>query len=1564
MAHLEKLFVPQGLPDNRYHSLDSRVTYKSETATAEMRETKEIKSMKKDFHPITTEIHVTELRPIKLDPLNKQELAQAPKSNTWERRLMSEGATVENGHREMFRESHTENRRAHSASSQRTERMEINGQPEMRSNMIRTVTSRTGTFSGSSPGSSPGGTLSPRDKVEFRRRDVSPTYSEKQQTIQMIDGKCTCCPYGYHVDVDFMSYCDTLSNQSYLKQLKHIQREKRKLRKSMEVYLQDQEQTEGHSTMVNPMESHPYYQESTTNRLLDDIDSSVGQTLTSIETMMESSKGSQMYSDSGTATIQHREKPQKFNTFPKKTGRQVAQELQSYNETFTATFHDSDRRDSNSSLSSISTVELERIYPHSKQQQGFLTTETTTTKSSNITSQHLAETMAVHMPHEGGAASASNMTNISKESLNAIREAMSVSLQRMKELEEQNKAIPVLQVRISVLKEEKRLLGLQMQAQKHVNTVSRGVNTDALPAPPSPVSPPPTLPKPKVRMAAVGDHDVNESYLLQPELESTHVYERETVIIDRAQHQSSLFNPDMSKPLTRTVGVGEGNVFDDSMHIHEKELRTVIIGQSDRTGKRNVGIECRPSTRDVGISYNFDTVEKPNMRSVGITTETTALVTNVSFRSEEFTSALRNALAKNVRSVMVQVDNRQESRTVGIQSAISSWNLRSIGVGDCSIDVEVRNPVAKRSVSVDAFPDRMNRSVNTDYGWRLDAFTNTVPQFTESETTQTEDVRKYNSATMTERNAQFNVTCQTDMKIFAATDQVKNSGTNTEKVLTYNTGINTTLKPLMERGVNTIHHKDTRNYGVNTVGPDVRSMGTGDGIIEEETPEEEYLFEEEGVETKTVYFTTMQDQEKTKTDKGYERKREYSAPTLKSSSSSSSSSVETKSAIQSSDLQKLQRQDSSSSSKSEDDQQNTEVFEEKVWRTSGDGQFTVTTVTTTKTYGKGDAEGTVQTETKTVTGGPEVLGCDRAIIEQEVEKGRTSSSITVRSGSLSDLNESFNTSQHSYDSSYRTSGSTGDSVSKQSYVSSPAVAQGSTAIERVLGSDVAEKVRRERELLDKQGASSSKITSRYVSSIGGPNEITEYSTSSSGPGVVTTRYSSSSGGSTSSGGLSLRSELDQLANNIPDGGLSSSQSSVSSVSRQTRIVREGDSSPTVTSTEEFSTSTDGSLLDSALESLTGSWMSDSGSSTGALKSIMKKSSIDSGSHRRGITFADTVVGGETDDEDEEEVDSSNEEEENGGVESGSRGTTSDSDSSYDEGCYDSREGSIVYKCKDDEAIANGVPGAQMFDQNIRETFELDPAMKEACQTLATYLEDSTLVQTKQLYKQLKKNNSLEIIQKEWFKVSSSKLADAHQNEDYLSCFNEISKRLLEYIVNMQDSNGNTAIHYAVSNCNFDIVSLLLDTGVCDLNKMNKAGYTAVIMATLASVQTQRQEEVVQRLFSMGNVNQKASKDGQTALMFAVRQGRTEMVKMLLDTGADTNIQDDEGSTALMCAAEHGHTEIVKMLLNTPGCDATIADNDNSTALSIAMDAGHKDAGVLLYAHVNFGPGHSPHSTMF
>lgn len=73
-------------------------------------------------------------------------------------------------------------------------------------------------------------------------------------------------------------------------------------------------------------------------------------------------------------------------------------------------------------------------------------------------------------------------------------------------------------------------------------------------------------------------------------------------------------------------------------------------------------------------------------------------------------------------------------------------------------------------------------------------------------------------------------------------------------------------------------------------------------------------------------------------------------------------------------------------------------------------------------------------------------------------------------------------------------------------------------------------------------------------------------------------------------------------------------------------------------------------------------------------------------------------------------------------------------------------------------------------------------------------------------------------------------------------------------------------------------------------------------------------QVLQRLFSLADVNAKATQHGQTALMLAVSHGRVDVVRLLLQCGADVNVQDADGSTALMCAAEHGHVPIVRLLL--------------------------------------------------
>lgn len=78
--------------------------------------------------------------------------------------------------------------------------------------------------------------------------------------------------------------------------------------------------------------------------------------------------------------------------------------------------------------------------------------------------------------------------------------------------------------------------------------------------------------------------------------------------------------------------------------------------------------------------------------------------------------------------------------------------------------------------------------------------------------------------------------------------------------------------------------------------------------------------------------------------------------------------------------------------------------------------------------------------------------------------------------------------------------------------------------------------------------------------------------------------------------------------------------------------------------------------------------------------------------------------------------------------------------------------------------------------------------------------------------------------------------------------------------------GNTALHYAVSNCNMDVVNLLLRTDVCDVNHRNKTGCTAVMMAALTEVKSERHQEVVRQLFEMGDVNLQAPNDGSGELV--------------------------------------------------------------------------------------------------
>ncbi|KAM7013136.1 LOW QUALITY PROTEIN: uncharacterized protein kank4 [Tautogolabrus adspersus] len=209
---------------------------------------------------------------------------------------------------------------------------------------------------------------------------------------------------------------------------------------------------------------------------------------------------------------------------------------------------------------------------------------------------------------------------------------------------------------------------------------------------------------------------------------------------------------------------------------------------------------------------------------------------------------------------------------------------------------------------------------------------------------------------------------------------------------------------------------------------------------------------------------------------------------------------------------------------------------------------------------------------------------------------------------------------------------------------------------------------------------------------------------------------------------------------------------------------------------------------------------------------------------------------------------------------------------------------------------------------------------------------------------------LVVLYQEWFKVSSQKDSQADTVRLYLRQVGLTTPTLLPYVVNLTDGNGNMALHYSVSHSNFPVVQLLLDTGLCETDNVNKAGYTPVMLAALTAAESPDDLEVAQQLLKLGDINACSRQAGQTALMLAVSHGRVAMVNLLLSCGADVNAQDREESTALMCASEHGHTHIVRLLLETGRCDTSLKDKNGQTALSVAEGASHKEIVDLLKAH--------------
>ena len=87
------------------------------------------------------------------------------------------------------------------------------------------------------------------------------------------------------------------------------------------------------------------------------------------------------------------------------------------------------------------------------------------------------------------------------------------------------------------------------------------------------------------------------------------------------------------------------------------------------------------------------------------------------------------------------------------------------------------------------------------------------------------------------------------------------------------------------------------------------------------------------------------------------------------------------------------------------------------------------------------------------------------------------------------------------------------------------------------------------------------------------------------------------------------------------------------------------------------------------------------------------------------------------------------------------------------------------------------------------------------------------------------------------------------------------------------------------------------------------------------------------------VNQQDA-EGQTALIYAAKNGYPEVAELLLSQGAKTEIKDQFGRTALTVATIHGQIEVVQLLI-AAGANVNTRDANNMKPIvyASALDYG-------------------------
>jgi ankyrin repeat protein len=194
-------------------------------------------------------------------------------------------------------------------------------------------------------------------------------------------------------------------------------------------------------------------------------------------------------------------------------------------------------------------------------------------------------------------------------------------------------------------------------------------------------------------------------------------------------------------------------------------------------------------------------------------------------------------------------------------------------------------------------------------------------------------------------------------------------------------------------------------------------------------------------------------------------------------------------------------------------------------------------------------------------------------------------------------------------------------------------------------------------------------------------------------------------------------------------------------------------------------------------------------------------------------------------------------------------------------------------------------------------------------------------------------------------AAASPLVDAVKSGDKAAALALIDRRV---DVNVPESDGTTALHWAVHQNDLDLADRLIRAGA-KVNAKNDYGATPMSEAAIAG-----SADMLEKLLKAGADVESPNTDGQTALMVVARTSRVDAAQALLRRGAKVNaVEQWRGQTALMWAAAESQPAMVKALV-AAGADVNARSKVNNWQRQVTAEprAIYRPAGgftPLLYA---------------